>query len=353
MVSQVNDLRSTAAGINNRQPVIARRNQAAAAVPDTQKADPLRLSRTLTPEHTRQQSLIQRAQNKMAAGQVAERTLTDIGNGLAQLSKRLHHVLKGQGNTSTMAQQLDSLKATMEERFSQAEHRGQAVLDRQLKPVFQGEARTQFRLKGLDSRTATQRDETLIFNFAKGGASAVPVRLEAGASPEKQAAQFRQVFNPQGVGVGLDRQRQLVFSASEEDWQHLSQHMRVVGQGERFPAGQANKAKLESTAPRFEPTNWKTDSKAQLQKTQVEAKRMLAQVKQSLQEVREHNREVQHKMDELNDRNGQLAATQLDKVMQQLDAMLGESDRFAVAYHNLKAQAHVHRHTVVSLLADL
>ncbi len=356
MVSQVNDLRTAAAGINNRQPVIAHQNKSVKTVSDTQQADPLRLSRTLTPEHTRQQSLIQRAQQKMAMGQVAERSLQEIGNALGQLNTRLNQLSSGRFQApkqqAGLTQHLEQLKQHMESSFTRAEFKGQAVLDRHLKPVMQGEAQTQFRLRGLDTHAKAERDENIIFNFAKGGASAVPVKLEQGSTPEQQAFQFRRVFNPQGIGVGLDSQRQLFFTASEGEWQHLKEHMRVVGQGERFPAGQANKAKLESVSARFEPENWKTESKEQRAETQREAKKMLMQVKKSLQEIRVHNREVQQRVDDLNAQNGQLASLNIDDIERQLSAMLDQSDQFSVAYHHLKAQAHVHRHTVVSLLSE-
>ncbi len=89
MVSQVSDLRAATSGNHHQPSVIAKRAEQTTRVADSQQRDPIRLSRTLTPEHTRQQSLLQRAQQQLASAQVAERSLMDIGKGLTDLNKRL------------------------------------------------------------------------------------------------------------------------------------------------------------------------------------------------------------------------------------------------------------------------
>ncbi|MGF1682686.1 hypothetical protein [Photobacterium minamisatsumaniensis] len=350
MVSQVNDLRSAATGASRQQQVIARPANKVAAVPDNKQPDPLRLSQTLTPEHTRQHSLIQRAQHKVAASRVAESSLNDIGKHLVQLNKRVDFALKADNTSPKITAEIEQLTSRMEQRLQQATYQDQPVLNRQLKPVYHGEPRTAFQIRGLDTKRVSSRDETLIFNLGKGGANAVPVKLAANATPEQQAMQFRQALNEHGIGVSLNKQRQLAFSANEADWQHLSQKMRVVGQGDRFPAGQANRAKLDTIETRFEPLKWQTD-KDQLRQTQAEAQRMMKQIKASIQELRQHNQDVMQRIDTINQRNGYLNEQVLSSVEADLDRMLPSNDNFATAFQNLKTQANVHRHTVVSLLS--
>ncbi|MGR5142440.1 hypothetical protein ACQKPX_12260 [Photobacterium sp. DNB23_23_1] len=350
MVSQVNDLRSAAAGASRQQQVIARPATKTAAVPDNKQPDPLRLSQTLTPEHTRQHSLIQRAQHKVAASRVAESSLSDIGQNLAQLGKRVEFAMRAGSASPKITADIEQLASRMEQRLQQATYKDQPVLSRQLKPVFHGEPRTSFQIKGLDTKRSSPRDETVIFNLAKGGANAVPVKLAANATPEQQAMQFRQALNEHGIGVSLNKQRQLVFSANEADWQHLSQKMRVVGQGDRFPAGQPNRVKLETTEARFEPQTWQTD-KDQLRQTLVQTQQMMKQIKSSIQELRTHNQDVMQRIDTINQRNRYLSDKVLDSAEADLSHILPSGDNFSSAFQNLKVQANVHRQTVVSLLS--
>ncbi|KHT62898.1 hypothetical protein RJ45_14750 [Photobacterium gaetbulicola] len=351
MVSQVNDFRSAAAGASHQQQVIARPAQKTAALPDNKQPDPLRLSQTLTPEHTRQHSLIQRAQHKVAASRVAETSLNDIGKNLAQLSKRVEFALRAGSASPKIAGEIEQLASRMEQRLQQASYKDQPVLSRQLKPVFHGESRTAFQIRGLDTKRSSPRDETLIFNLAKGGANAVPVKLGANTTPEQQAVQFRQALNEHGIGVALNKQRQLVFSANEADWQHLSQKMRVVGQGDRFPAGQPNRVKLETTESRFEPLTWQTD-KEQLRQTLVKSQQMMKQIKASIQELKVHNQDVMQRIDTINQRNHYLNEQVLGSIETDLSRILPKGDSFSSAFQNLKAQANVHRQTVVSLLSQ-
>ncbi|MGR5065571.1 hypothetical protein [Photobacterium sp. DNB22_13_2] len=350
MVSQVNDLRSAAAGASRQQQVIARPATKTAAVPDNKQSDPLRLSQTLTPEHTRQHSLIQRAQHKVAASRVAESSLNDIGQNLAQLGKRVEFAMRAGSASPKITADIEQLACRMEQRLQQATYKDQSVLSRQLKPVFHGEPRTSFQIKGLDTKRSSPRDETVIFNLAKGGANAVPVKLAANATPEQQAMQFRQALNEHGIGVSLNKQRQLVFSANEADWQHLSQKMRVVGQGDRFPAGQPNRVKLETTEARFEPQTWQTGND-QLRQTLVQTQQMMKQIKSSIQELRTHNQDVMQRIDTINQRNRYLSDKVLDSAEADLSRILPSGDNFSSAFQNLKVQANVHRQTVVSLLS--
>ena len=350
MVSQVNELRSAAAGASQQQVIARPAAGKVAAVPDNKQPDPLRLSQTLTPEHTRQHSLIQRAQHKVAASRVAEFSLNDIGKHLMQLNQRVEFALRAGGASPKITAEVELLASRMEQRLQQATYRDQPVLSRQLKPVYQGEPRTAFQIRGLDTQRPSTRDESLIFNLARGGANAVPVKLAANATPEQQAAQFRQSLNPHGIGVLLNKQRQLVFTANEADWQHLSQKMRVVGQGDRFPAGQPNRVKLDTTEVRFEPLKWQT-GKDQLRQTLGQSQQMMKQIKHSIQELRLHNQDVMQRIETINQRNRYLSEQVLDNVEADLARILPSSDSFASAFQNLKVQANVHRHTVVSLLS--
>ncbi len=224
------------------------------------------------------------------------------------------------------------------------------MLSRQLRPNFHGEAQTTFTVKGLDTSRAVNRDEMLVFNLGKGGANAVPVKIPANATPEKQASQFRQAFNEHGIGVGLNQQRQLVFSAKEGDWQRLQQSLKVTGQGERFPAGKANRAKIEATELRFEPTKLKAD-RAALHDSQLETKRLMQQVKASVQELREYRRVITEKMHNINEKNPQLSNLSLASVERDLQAILPQEMSFTQVYQNIRIQANVHRHTAVALLS--
>ncbi|MGF1698122.1 hypothetical protein L4C54_20895 [Vibrio lamellibrachiae] len=355
MVSQVSDLRATTSGVNRQPAVIAKRaghNTQVVESPriaESKQRDPIRLSQTLTPEHTRRQSLLQRAQQQLASAQVAERSLMEIGNGLGELNKRLSFALKSGGASAKITAEIDRINTSMERSIQQAEFQNQPVVSRQLKPIYHGDDRTTFRIKGLDTNRAVGRDETLVFNLGKGGANAVPVKLDSQATPEKQAMQFRQAFNEHGIGVGLDKQRQLVFNASEQDWQRVSTHMKVTGQGERFPAGKANRAKVDTTEPRFEPLKLKADNQ-HLRESQAETKQLMQQVKASVQELRAHRRLVNEKISAINEKNVNSAEISLSTVERDLERVLPKEASFTQVYQNIQTQANVHRHTVVALL---
>ncbi|MGL6260616.1 hypothetical protein [Vibrio sp. WXL210] len=350
MVSQISDLRAAASGNHNQPQVIAKRAEQSGAVAESRQRDPIRLSRTLTPEHTRSQSLLQRAQHQLASAQVAEQTLMELGKSLTELNKRLSSATRSSHSSHQVQSHVEQLTANMEREFQSAQYQDQPVLSRQLKPIYHGEGQTTFKVKGLETQRAVPRDEMLVFNLGKGGASAVPVKLPANATPEKMAQQFRQAFNEHGIGVGLDKQRQLVFSANEGDWQRLQQSLKVTGQGERFPAGRANRAKLDTTQLRFEPTKLKAD-KPSLAESQAETKQLLQQVKASIQELRDYRRVISNKMSDISSRNAQLAELSLDTAQRDLEAILPAELSFTQVYQNIRIQANVHRHTVVALLS--
>ncbi|WP_264874534.1 hypothetical protein [Vibrio agarivorans] len=350
MVSQISDLRSASAGNNHQPSVIAKRAEQTSSVAESRQRDPIRLSRTLTPEHTRQQSLLQRAQQQLASAQVAEQSLMDIGKGLTELNKRLSHAMRSSQASHQLQTQIDKLTTSLENSYQNAQYQGQSVLSRQLKPIYHGEAQTTFKVKGLDTQRVVSRDEMLVFNLGKGGASAVPVKIPANASPEKQAQQFRQAFNEHGIGVGLDRQRQLVFSANEGDWERLQQSLKVTGQGERFPAGKANRARVETTQLRFEPTKLKTDRQA-LSNSQQETKQLIQQVKASVQELRDYRRNINEKMSSISNQHAMLSDLSLESAQQDLASILPVEMSFTQVYRNIQMQANVHRHTVVALLS--
>ncbi|WP_047045933.1 hypothetical protein [Vibrio mexicanus] len=349
MVSQVSDLRAATSG-NHQPSVIAKRAEQTTRVADSQQRDPIRLSRTLTPEHTRQQSLLQRAQQQLASAQVAERSLMDIGKGLMDLNKRLGMATRSAQASHQVESQVSQITSSLEQTFNQAQYQEQPVLSRQLRPNFHGDAQTTFSVKGLDTTRVVNRDEMLVFNLGKGGANAVPVKIPANATPEKQASQFRQAFNEHGIGVGLNKQRQLVFSAKEGDWQRLQQSLKVTGQGERFPAGKANRAKIEATELRFEPTKLKVD-RAALHDSQAETKRLMQQVKASVQELREYRRVISEKMSSISQKSPQLAGLSLESVERDLQSILPQEMSFTQVYQNIRVQANVHRHTAVALLS--
>ncbi|MDR9826341.1 hypothetical protein RCJ22_12035 [Vibrio sp. FNV 38] len=349
MVSQISDLRAASTGNKHQPTVVAKRAEQSTQVAESRQRDPIRLSRTLTPEHTRQQSLLQRAQQQLASAQVAERSLLDIGKGLGELNKRLNNAARSSQASHQLQTNIESMTASLERRYQSAEYQDQAVLSRQLKPIHHGEAQTTFTIKGLDTQRTVSRDEMLVFNLGKGGASAVPVKIPANASAEKQAQQFRQAFNEHGIGVGLDKQRQLVFSANEDDWQRLQQSLKVTGQGERFPAGKANRARIETTQLRFEPTKLKAD-KQSLSNSQKETRQLIDQVKNSVQEVRDYRRNISEKMSTISQNNAYLSQLSLESVQQDLANILPVEMSFTQVYRNIETQANVHRHTVVALL---
>jgi hypothetical protein len=362
MVSQVSDLRAATSGANRQPSTIAKRSEHnsqvsnraqitnSSQVAESKQRDPIRLSQTLTPEHTRRQSLLQRAQQQLASAQVAERSLIEIGSGLGELNKRLSFALKSGGASTKLTADIEKINGSMERAIQNAEFQDQPVVSRQLKPIYHGDDRTTFRIKGLDTNRAVGRDETLVFNLGKGGANAVPVKLESQATPEKQAMQFRQAFNEQGIGVGLDKQRQLVFNASEQDWQRLSTHLKVTGQGERFPAGKANRAKVEATEPRFEPLKIKAD-KHHLRESQAETKQLMQQVKTSIQELRSHRHLINEKISAINEKYVKSSEITLTSIERDLERVLPKEASFTQVYQNIQTQANVHRHTVVALLS--
>ncbi|MCK6263349.1 hypothetical protein KP803_08660 [Vibrio sp. ZSDE26] len=350
----MSDLRAATSGANRHSSVIAKRAEGSLVtnstkVAESKQRDPIRLSQTLTPEHTRRQSLLQRAQQQLASAQVAERSLMEIGNGLGELNKRLSFALKSGGASAKISAEIEKINGSMERTIQSAEFQQQPVVSRQLKPIYHGDDRTTFRIKGLDTARSVGRDETLVFNLGKGGANAVPVKLDSQATPEKQAMQFRQAFNEHGIGVGLDKQRQLVFSTSEQDWQRVSTHLKVTGQGERFPAGKANRARVETTEPRFEPLKLKSDNQ-HLRESQAETKQLMQQVKVSIHELRAHRRLVNEKITAINERNSDVSEISLATVEKDLERVLPKEASFTQVYQNIQTQANVHRHTVVALL---
>ncbi|QIA64531.1 hypothetical protein GT360_13980 [Vibrio astriarenae] len=350
MVSQISDFRTASAGNNHQPSVIAKRAEQTSSVAESRQRDPIRLSRTLTPEHTRQQSLLQRAQQQLASAQVAEQSLLEIGKGLAELNKRLSNASRSSQASHQLEANFEKLTSSLENRFQQAEYQGQSVLSRQLKPIYHGEAQTTFKVRGLDTQRVVNRDEMLVFNLGKGGASAVPVKIPANATPEKQAQQFRQAFNEHGIGVGLDKKRQLVFSSNEGDWERLQKSLKVTGQGERFPAGKANRARVETTQLRFEPTKLKADRQA-LQSSQAETKQLIQQVKASVQELRDYRRNINEKMANISNQHAILSDLSLESVQKDLQNILPVEMSFTQVYRNIQTQANVHRHTVVALLS--
>ncbi|MBK1616568.1 hypothetical protein CKO44_24305 [Rubrivivax gelatinosus] len=229
--------------------------------------------------------------NSTVAG--AQRTLNyldELRQRLQALKERLSLRI-AQGKETRDAADADGagLQAALDEAASSWRSRGDATsgfLDDTLAFDAEGQARVRFRVRGLNAAALDSgRAETLSFQ-SRSSRRSISVVLADGEGAGSALRQLDRALTPVGVRAGLDASGEPVFSVAEADWAGLQGSLSVTGGGIRFPAGQAQPARLQRQSEALAPEGWGVDDIEQSRQTLREVARALERVQRVAESLR-------------------------------------------------------------------
>ncbi|HHL2694069.1 TPA: hypothetical protein ACQ372_001127 [Yersinia enterocolitica] len=120
------------------------------------------------------------------------------------------------------------------------------TVDRQLNISLEENPKVNFTFNDANKLLLASEDETLLFSLADAANSVVAVKLVGQSSARQKMLQLNKGLGRLGVHGKLDNDNQLVFQADEKNWQRLSQHLVVRGEGSRYPADQFQSIELQA-----------------------------------------------------------------------------------------------------------
>ncbi|MBZ8142740.1 hypothetical protein CLD22_22950 [Rubrivivax gelatinosus] len=227
--------------------------------------------------------------NSTVAG--AQRTLNyldELRQRLQALKERLSLRI-AQGNESGADADGAGLQAALDDAARSWRARGDATsgfLDDTLAFDAEGRARVRFRVRGLNAAALDSgRAETLSFQ-SRSARRAISVVLADGEGTGSAVRQLDRALTPAGVRATLDASGEPVFSVAEADWAGLQGSLSVTGGGIRFPAGQAQPARLQRQSEALAPQDWGVDDIEQARQTLREIARALERVQRVAESLR-------------------------------------------------------------------
>lgn len=208
-------------------------------------------------------------QGEVARAQQAIDYLERVASQLEALKSDLSARLSGRSAASReLEARVRQLGATLEGRRQQAGDGVDAELD------FEADgARQRFRIAGLDIASLRAGGaHTLGFSVGSAGGPQLAAKIEPGLTPEEVARRLDRTLAPVKVRAGLDRTRELVFTARESSFGQIKDAIAVTGRGRvdtvALPAG-------------LEPGNWELGNPDALRQSLREVVQALARVRRS------------------------------------------------------------------------
>jgi len=170
-----------------------------------------------------------RLQGDVARAQQALDYLERVASQLEALKADLSAKISGRSDPARQIEvRSQQLANTLEARRKQA---GGGV-DAQLGFSDGQPATTRFRIRGFDvAALQSAGQQTYAFSVGSAGGPQLTATIEPGMTPEEIATRLDRTLSPVKVRVGLDSQKQLVFSAPESEWVGIKDAIAISGRG--------------------------------------------------------------------------------------------------------------------------
>jgi len=134
-------------------------------------------------------------------------------------------------------------------------------LDPQLRFNGAVEVRQAFKIKGLDLQALRSGEREVLHFAAHGSHDVVSVVIDPAMSDAAMVRRLTQALAPLNIRVERDAQGELQLSVPREQWAAVRDSLSIRGGGQRFPAGQLNRVKLEAVPPEaLRPDTWDIES---------------------------------------------------------------------------------------------
>jgi hypothetical protein len=216
---------------------------------------------------------------QLTAGQRALDYVDELSGQLTELKLKLSQEL-GQRRVDTAG--LSAKVADFSALWTARSQRTGGSVDGRLKFHLSQDAKEVFRVRGLELESLSSgQAEMLTFYTGARGTGPASVAVGGEISSENLLRQFNRALAPSGIRTEADQGGALTFSVAEEALAPLQNKLAIRGGGIRFPAGQANRLKIESEAVAILPTSWGVDDHASVRQSLQKVVMALEQLEQT------------------------------------------------------------------------
>lgn len=198
-------------------------------------------------------------QRQVAGAQQSLAYLDELGHGLANFKSGLSRTLAlGTDAPASLRQQRDAVAGQWDQRRAATA----GTLDSQGRWVADGQARRNIQIKGLD-QASLQSPEREALTFSVPGVRQPLTLLLGGSRSSAEALRaLAQTLAPAELQTQAGEDGTVWLSVAEEQWPALRDGLTVRGGGQRFPAGQPTRPRLEAQPDILQARAWSLESTA-------------------------------------------------------------------------------------------
>lgn len=181
---------------------------------------------------------------ELASIDIAKQAIKEVASSLFEIKKVIEPKVK-QGITELSPEQSNNVLSQQRtiSKAMQAQFADSLVLDSTLAPQIQSKNSIAFKIEGLDLSRSRKEDELVTLQL-DGKLSLM--MFEAGKSDAELLTQFNKALSFSDMSIEKNIDNELVLSMSDSQWRQSSKITNIIGQGHRFPSGQAIPTNISS-----------------------------------------------------------------------------------------------------------
>lgn len=198
-------------------------------------------------------------QRQVGGAQQSLDYLGTLGRSLGELKTGLSRALAlGTGAPSSLRQQRDTVAALWEQRRQATA----GTLDNQGEWTADGTARRNVQIKGLDQASLQSPEREALSFSVPGTRQPLTLLLGGDRSSAEALRALDDALAPAGLQARQDEDGTVWVSVAEDQWPALRDGLTVRGGGQRFPAGQPARPRLEAQPDVLQARSWGLESTA-------------------------------------------------------------------------------------------
>ncbi len=289
--------------------------------------------------------MLSQGQQNATAVQIANKSLQFVGKELGQIKRALSQALIGDVPVPELGERLDVSKKRILSELNTARYDGKRVIDNDLNVKLDSADTRRFIVPGLNVNRLSEKPEQIRLDFPQG--RSVMIQFDGESDGRRIVKQIDRMLIPLGMRATLHDDGSVVFETTERAYKQMQNKVWVTGEGQRFPAGQANALNVKPQPEGISELGFNLASRDGIKRSIARVNQHLQQVQASLEQTRDFNSDLNVKMDSIQSQNKVLSTEQVN---QTLDKFADASHQFTSTYQALNAQANLRRHSVVALL---
>ena len=198
-------------------------------------------------------------QRQVGGAQQSLDYLGTLGRSLVELKTGLSRALAlGTGAPSSLREQRDTVAALWEQRRQATA----GALDNQGEWAADGTARRNVQIKGLDQASLQSPEREALSFSVPGTRQPLTLLLGGDRSPAEALRALDNALAPARLQTRQDGDGTVWVSVAEDQWPALRDGLTVRGGGQRFPAGQPARPRLEAQPDVLQARSWSLESTA-------------------------------------------------------------------------------------------